>query len=79
MTNMFEICYQGTVAGITNPGATIVLKEAAPRAGPRTGQWAKTYGFGDGHAEIHMAADGNFQEYETQHVVPPAGAGGANP
>jgi hypothetical protein len=78
MTNMFEICYQGTVAGITNPGATIVLKEAAAAQGP-DGQWAKTYGFGDGHAEIHVAADGNFQEYEAQHAGAPAGAPVANP
>jgi prepilin-type processing-associated H-X9-DG protein len=36
-----------------------------------TNGWAKAYGFADGHAEIHSAADGNFADWEAQHIVAP--------
>ncbi len=78
MTNLFEICYQGPLIGMANASGTIVLKESAPVQGA-DGQWSKTYGFADGHSEIHVAADGNFQEYEAQHQNPPPAAGNPNP
>jgi prepilin-type processing-associated H-X9-DG protein len=33
------------------------------------GGWLRAYAFADGHAEIHKAADGNFQPWEAQHII----------
>jgi prepilin-type processing-associated H-X9-DG protein len=35
------------------------------------GGWLRAYAFADGHAEIHKAADGNFQPWEAQHIIAP--------
>ena len=69
----FEIVYQGSFSSITNPSATIVIreKEAWPRG---DGGWAKAYGFADGHSEIHGFADGNFEPWEKQRIIPAPGA-----
>jgi len=66
----FEIVYVGSVTNITNAAGTIVLREkhATPT---RDGRWQKTYGFADGHAEIHAEPDGNFDPWESQHLIPP--------
>ena len=66
----FEIVYMGSITNITNAAGTIVLRE---KHASRTldGQWRKTYGFADGHAEIHTEPDGNFDEWESQHMIPP--------
>jgi hypothetical protein len=66
----FEIVYVGSVTNITNAAGTIVLREkhATPT---RDGRWQKTYGFADGHAEIHVEPDGNFDPWESQHLMPP--------
>jgi RNA polymerase sigma factor (sigma-70 family) len=67
-TNEFEITYHGSLTAITNPASAIVLQEiAAP------GATLKTYGFADGHVEVHKANDGNFQDWEAQHAATPAG------
>lgn len=73
-SNRFEIVYQGSLDGITNPAAAIVLREnqSSPNG---TGGWYRTYGFADGHAEIHLAPDGNFQPWEAQHGVPTSAGG----
>jgi hypothetical protein len=66
----FEIVYVGSITNITNAPGTIVLREK--RASPTLdGKWRKTYGFADGHAEIHTEPDGNFDEWESQHMIPP--------
>ena len=68
----FDLVYQGSVTNITNPSGTIVLKENQAWLA-NSGKWAKTYGFADGHSEIHTEPDGNFDIYEKDHiVVPPA-------
>ena len=38
-----------------------------------TNQWAKTYGFADGHVEIHHEIENNFDDYERQHIIQPPG------
>lgn len=65
-SNQFEILYQGTLYGISNPSTALVLRETQPFPGPGGG-WLRTYGFADGHTEIHRADDGNFQPWEVQH------------
>jgi hypothetical protein len=67
--NQFEIVYQGSFNDITNPQSVIVIREKD--AWPALdGGWVRDYTFADGHSEIHKAADGNFQPWEAQHIVP---------
>jgi hypothetical protein len=68
----FEIVYVGSLTNLTNAAETVVLREKrASRT--RDGKWQKTYGFADGHSEVHTEPDGNFDDWESQHIVlPPA-------
>jgi hypothetical protein len=66
----FEIVYVGSITNITNAPATIVLREKHASQ-TLDGKWRKTYGFADGHAETHTEPDGNFDEWESQHMIPP--------
>ncbi|PWU16747.1 MAG: hypothetical protein C5B50_12915 [Verrucomicrobia bacterium] len=64
-TNHFDIVFQGSTKDIANPSEAIVIreKEAWPTV---KGGWSRAYGFADGHAEIHLAPDGNFGPWEEQ-------------
>lgn len=66
----FEIVFFGSITNITNAAGTIVLREKHA-ARTHDGKWQKTYGFADGHAEIHTEPDGNFDDWESQHIIPP--------
>jgi hypothetical protein len=66
----FEIVYVGSLTNITNAAETVVLREKHATQ-TLDGKWRKTYGFADGHAEIHTEPDGNFDEWESQHIIPP--------
>lgn len=66
----FEIVYVGSITNITNAAETVVLREKHASQ-TLDGKWRKTYGFADGHAEIHTEPDGNFDEWESQHIIPP--------
>ncbi|MBI4657765.1 MAG: sigma-70 family RNA polymerase sigma factor [Verrucomicrobia bacterium] len=73
--NQFEIVLQGSrdvLKGLSNPGSIILIRE---RQAWRTldGKWAKAYGFADGHGEFHVEADGNFDAWEKQRMIPSAG------
>jgi RNA polymerase sigma factor (sigma-70 family) len=70
MTNQFEIVYQGPLANITSPSSTIVVQENQAWQ-TYDGKWAKTYGFADGHSEVHVEPDGSFNSFEQQHRVSP--------
>jgi RNA polymerase sigma factor (sigma-70 family) len=65
----FEIVYHGTRSALADPGETIVVREKDPWVGPG-GQWVKVYGFGDGHSQLHSEPDGDFTNYEHQHLPP---------
>ena len=67
-SNQFEIFYQGPIAAVTNPATVIVLRETEAQPTPN-GNWVRTYGFADGHSEVHSAADGNFAPWEQQHMA----------
>ncbi len=73
-TNQFEIVYQGSWTSLTNLNNVIVLRENESQPGI-TGGWVRTYGFADGHAEVHKADDGNFEPWEKQHMTSPARSG----
>jgi hypothetical protein len=72
-TDQFEIVYQGSLKNLTNPSTAIVIREknAWPGLNQRPG-WLRAYGFADGHSEIHLAADGNFETWEKQHTAAPS-------
>jgi hypothetical protein len=70
-TNRFEIVYSGPLQAVTNPSATILLREAEARQ-QTNGRWSKTYAFVDGHSEIHMEPENNFEEFERQRIIPPS-------
>lgn len=65
----YEIVYRGTIDGLTNPTSVIVIREKQAWPGNK-GDWFRTYGFADGHSEIHSSQDGNFEPWEKQHMIP---------
>jgi hypothetical protein len=69
----FELIYSGAMAEVTNPASVIVLREK--EAWGENGRWNRTYAFADGHSEIHLSADGNFDAWEEQHMIAPAPPG----
>jgi hypothetical protein len=72
-TNQFELVYHGLLNQLTNPATVILVRESAPWQTPE-GKWAKTYGFADGHSEVHSEPDGNFEPWEKKHTVSPQSA-----
>lgn len=66
----FEIVYVGSITNLTNAAGTIVLREKHASQTP-VGNWQKTYGFADGHAENHTEPGDNFDDYESQHIISP--------
>jgi hypothetical protein len=62
----FEIVYHGTMGNVANPSSAVVVRSIQPWMS--NGKWAKAYGFADGHAEVHSVPDGNFDDWEQQHV-----------
>lgn len=72
-TNQFELVAHGPLAGITNPSATIVLREKEPFFA--NGGWCKAYAFADGHSEIKREPAEGFEAWEKQHMPPAKSAG----
>jgi RNA polymerase sigma factor (sigma-70 family) len=70
--DQMEIVYQGSTTAISNYGNTIVLREKDPQQAP-DGGWLRVYVFGDGHAQLHSAANGDFSSYENQYLPVPNG------
>jgi prepilin-type processing-associated H-X9-DG protein len=63
--NQFELVLHGSLTNVTNPAETIAVREK--QAWFAKGNWLKTYGFADGHVEVHTEAGGNFDAWEKQH------------
>jgi RNA polymerase sigma factor (sigma-70 family) len=74
-TDQLEIVFQGSPALLERPQDIIVIREReAWNAGETShppGQWAKIYTFADGHSEIHLERENNFDAYEQQHTMAP--------
>jgi prepilin-type processing-associated H-X9-DG protein len=70
LTAQFDLVYTGAATNIAKPYATIILREkqAWLWQGGRPG---KTYAFADGHAELHMAIDGQFANWENERIISP--------
>ena len=77
-TNQFELLFQGSFKDIPNgtPAAqTIVVRETQAWQSS-DGGWLRTYGFADGHSEVHRAGPGgNFEAWEKEHTFSPPPAG----
>jgi RNA polymerase sigma factor (sigma-70 family) len=70
-TDQFEVVYQGRLDAIPKLSQTIVIREKEATQSPTDGRWSRSYGFADGHSEIHVAPDGNFEPWESQHLLKP--------
>jgi RNA polymerase sigma factor (sigma-70 family) len=69
-TNNFELAYTGSINGLTNPGSVIMMRES--QAWPTlNGSWARSYGFMDGHAEVHVQESDDFDPFEQLHSLAP--------
>jgi prepilin-type processing-associated H-X9-DG protein len=66
--DQFEIVYQGSLNDISHPARVIVIREKEAWQTP-DGGWARDYAFADGHCEIHKTDDGNFEPWESQHMM----------
>ena len=73
-TNQFDLVAQGSLQDITNPAQVIVFRETQAWQTP-DGGWVRTYGFADGHSEIHRPPDGNFEPWEKLHMLAAPDAG----
>ncbi len=68
-TNDFEIVLSDAHSRVINPGSTIVLRERQTWRTPE-GRWARTYAFADGHREVHVQSDQDFDPWEKRHMNP---------
>jgi prepilin-type processing-associated H-X9-DG protein len=66
----FDLVYRGVDTNLAKPYATILLKEKQPWQ-THGGKWLKAYAFADGHAEIHAAPDGKFEDWENERIIKP--------
>jgi hypothetical protein len=70
----YEITFQGELQSIKNPSQQIVLREKQPQQ-TEDGGYVRTYGFADGHTEVHRASvdhrrdEIGFEAWEAQHGV----------
>jgi RNA polymerase sigma factor (sigma-70 family) len=65
--DQFELVYQGSLAALPKPQNVIVIRQKEPL--PYGNKWAKAYGYGDGHVEIHVQADTDFESWEKQYIA----------
>jgi RNA polymerase sigma factor (sigma-70 family) len=66
--NKFELVSNPAPIKFNYP-EVILLREKTPRQTP-DGQWARVYGMVDGQAIEQISADGNFEPWEKQHLMP---------
>jgi TolA-binding protein len=73
LTNQFEILFQGQVSQLEKPGEVIVLRERESWRPSKDSDrnWARIYGYADGHVEVRHAIDNDFEAYEKDHLIPP--------
>jgi hypothetical protein len=80
--DQFEILYRGSGASLTYPPRVMVLREKHAWSDSSGTSWSRTYGFADGHSEIHKIpnvtnsaeaseADRNLNAWEKQRIIPP--------
>lgn len=68
----YEITYQGSLESLNSPSSQIVLREKQPQR-TEDGGYVRTYGFADGHTEVHRATvdhrrdEIGFEAWEAEH------------
>ena len=72
--DQIEITWSGSLKDLTEPQKTIVLRERQPRPAVRGNGFTRTYGFADGHSEIHREDTLDFQAWEAERSGPHARA-----
>jgi RNA polymerase sigma factor (sigma-70 family) len=70
-TEQFEIVFHGMLSSLKAPQDVIALREkeaweVTTSDNPNV-KWAKAYCFADGHAEVHMERENNFDVFERKH------------
>jgi RNA polymerase sigma factor (sigma-70 family) len=71
-TSQFEVVFTGKLESVKDASTTILIREKEAAQSLDGTKWLKSYGFVDGHAEIHSEPDGNFDAYEKKHIIPRA-------
>lgn len=66
----FEQMYKGSLTNLANPATAIVVREREAWQSPKGG-WMRTYGFADGHSEVHRSDDGDYTAWEAEHQAQP--------
>jgi len=72
----YEIVYRGSLSSLSSPGSTIVIREREAWPNPKGG-WNRTYGFADGHSEIHRSDEINAEAWEKERMASSPGSGPA--
>lgn len=67
-TNRLEILYSGSPSTLANPAKVIAIREREARPTPGNRGWSKTYGFADGHSEIHVEPTQDFSQWEGERI-----------
>jgi hypothetical protein len=68
-TDQFEIVYQGSRRLPNFANNIILIREKKPWKSA-AGHWAKVYFYANGGGTALSAADGDFEAYEKQHIIP---------
>ena len=64
---MIELVYHGSMKDVQSPADMILMREKLPTR-LSDGRWAKIYLFCDGHVETQVNADGDFSNWEKEHM-----------
>lgn len=66
VTNRFEIVYTGSITNETAGDKILIREKQATQRSD--GSWVKAYGLVDGTGQLHSEPDGNFENWEKQHM-----------
>lgn len=77
--NRFELVFKGVIESVSNPAQTLLIRESEPWQSADRNYWRRTYGFVDGHSEIHREPTLEaLQAWEEKHIRPAASEGSAS-
>ncbi len=66
MADQYEIVYHGSLEKLAQPENVIVVRQKGPTS--YGNRWASVYAYGDGHVEMHVQAESDFESWEKQHL-----------
>ena len=65
----FEIVFHGSLTELDQPERIIIMREIQPFDVQQSGLARRTYVFGDGHTEVHLARNSDFGPWEREHLA----------